>query len=83
MDTSAESGTTSAAVSRVSCERVAPRATSSADSPSRWAASSRATASSAAMARTRSCRALITSTDRATTRSLSAPDSTDGRLVVS
>jgi hypothetical protein len=34
------------------------------------------------MDRTRSCRALITSTDRATVRLLPAAVSTDGRLVI-
>jgi hypothetical protein len=82
-DTSADNGITSAAVSQVSWDLVAPRATSSAVSPSRWVASSRATASSAAMARTRSSRALITSVDRATARLLAASASTDGRLVTS
>ncbi len=82
-DTSTDNGTTSAAVSLVSCHRVAPRATSSAVSSSRCAASSRPTASSAAMARTRICRPLITSSDQATVRALSAALSTVGRLVVS
>ena len=79
-DTSANVGSTSAAVSQVSWDLVAPRATSSAVSPSRWVASSRATATSAAMARTSSSRALITSINRATARLLAVPASTDGRL---
>jgi hypothetical protein len=82
-DTSAANGITSVAVSQVSWDLVAPRATSSTVSPSRWAASSRATASSAAMARTRSSRALITSVNRATARLVAAAASTDGRLVTS
>ena len=82
-DTSADNGITSIAVSQVSWDLVAPRATSSAVSPSRWVASSRATASSAAMARARSSRPLITSSDRATARLLAASDSTVGRLVTS
>ena len=82
-DTSADNGTTSAAVSLVSCQRVAPRAMNSAVSSSRWAASSRPTAASATTASTRICRALIASSDRATVRLLPAASSTVGRLVVS
>ena len=82
-ETSANVGSTSAAVSQVSWDLVAPRATSSAVSPSRWVASSRATATSAATASTSSSRALITSINRATARSPAAPASTDGRLETS
>ncbi len=82
-DTSADNGITSAAVRQVSWDLVAPRATSSAVSPSRWVARSRATASNATMARARSSRALITSIDRATVRLLAASASTDGRVVTS
>ena len=82
-DTSADNGTTSAAVSVMSCQRVAPRAMSSAVSPSRWAASSRPTAASATMASTRICRTLITSSDRATVRLLPAASSAVGRFVAS
>ncbi len=81
-DTNTDNGIASTAARRVSCARVAPRAVSSAVSASRWAVSSRPTASSAAMARTRSCRALITSSDQATVRSLPAAVRMDGRLVV-
>lgn len=80
-DTTVDSGTTSAAVSLVSCQRVAPRAMSSAVSPSRWAASNRPTAASATTARTRISRALITSSDWATVRLLPAAVSTVGRPV--
>ena len=73
----------SAAVSRTSCQRVAPRAVSIADSPSRWPASSRATASRAAPASRKSSTALMASSDRATSRLLAVPLSTEGRLVVS
>jgi hypothetical protein len=78
-----ESGTTSAAVSRMSCQRAAPRAVSSAVSLSRCAASSRATATSAASASTISCSALIASSDRATARLLPVFASTVGSCVVS
>ena len=72
----------SAAVSRTSCQRVAPRAVSIADSPSRWPASSRATASRAAAASRESRTALMASSERATSRLLAVPLSTEGRLVV-
>ena len=77
------SGTASAMVIRSSCQRVAPRAASIADSPSRCPASSRATASSAAAASRNSSTAQMASRDRATSRSLAVPCSTAGRLVVS
>ena len=80
---STDSGITSAAVSPASCHRVAPRAVSSAVSPSRWADSSRAIAISAAVASTISCSALIASSDLATARLLPVSASTVGRLVVS
>ena len=76
------SGIASAAVSRSSCQRVAPRAVSMADSPSRWPASSRAEASSAAAASRNSSTAQMASSERATSRSLAVPFSTAGRLVV-
>ena len=72
----------SAAVSRTSCPRLAPRAVSIADSPSRWPASSRATASRAAAASRKSSTALMSSSERATSRLLAVPLSTVGRLVV-
>ena len=67
----------------VSCHLVAPRAVSSAVSPSRWVASSRATASSAATVSTSSWSALIASSDLATARLLAVPASTAGRPVLS
>ena len=73
---------TSAAVSLVSCHLVAPRAVSSAVSPSRCAASSRATASSAATVIARSSSALIPSSDLATAKLSPVSASTVGRLVV-
>ena len=76
------SGITSAAVSLVSCHLEAPRAASSAVSPSRWPASSRATASSAATVSTRSSSALIASSDLATAMLSPVSASTVGRLVV-
>src|SRR5690348_11545555 len=75
------SGITSAAVSRANCQRPAPRALSSAVSPSRWATSRRAVASSAATASTSSCSVTITSSDRATDRLLAVALSTAGRVV--
>jgi hypothetical protein len=81
--TASDSGTTSAAVSRMSCHRVAPRAVSSAVSSSRCAASSRATASSAATVSTSSCSPLIASSDRARARLLPVSASSVGRLEVS
>ena len=79
----AHSGTTSAAASRVSCQRVAPRAVSSAVSLSRWVTSSLAAASVAATESTSSCRPLITSSALATARLSPMSASTTGRLVVS
>ncbi len=75
------SGTASAVVSRSSCQRVAPRAASIADSPSRWPVSSRATASSAAAASRKISTAQMASSERATSTLLAVPLSTEGRLV--
>jgi len=80
---STHSGMASTAVSRTSCQRVAPRAVSIADSPSRWPDSSRAAASRAAAASRNSSTAQMASSERATSRSLAVPDSTAGRLVTS
>ncbi len=77
-----DSGITSAAVSLVSCHLVAPRAVSSAVSPSRWAASSRETASRAATVSTSNSSAQIPSSDRATATSSPVLASTIGRSVV-
>ena len=79
---STHSGAASTAVSRTSCHRVAPRATSIADSPSRWPASSRATASRAAPASRKSSTAQMASSERATSRLFAVPLTTAGRPVV-
>jgi hypothetical protein len=79
---STHNGAASTAVSRTSCHRVAPRATSIADSPSRCPASSRATASRAAAASRNSSTAQMASSERATSRLFAVPLSTAGRPVV-
>ena len=72
----------SAAFSRVSCLGDAPRADSSADSGSRWPASTREASNSAAATSTSSIRPPMTSTDRETTRLRPMPLSRPGRPVV-
>ena len=79
---STHSGAASTAVSPISCQRVAPRATSIADSPSRWPVSSRATASRAAAASRKSSTAQMASSERATSRLFAVPLTTAGRPVV-
>jgi len=75
------SGMASATVSPASCRRVAPRAASIADSPSRWSASSRAITSRAAQPSRNTSTAQMASSERATARLSAVPLSTDGRLV--
>ena len=74
--------TVSASGGPVSCQRVAPRALSRADSSSRLPASSRAARASAAAASSASCSAPMASSDLATARLLARPVSSWGRPVV-
>ena len=69
----APSTAASASTGRTTCQVVAPRARSSADSSSRIPASSRAASTSPAPATSSNCRAAIVNSDRVSTMVLAMP----------